>query len=208
MEAQVGIETGFSLKAKPSKPLEISSEVEIRKLKKGDGIRTIKLLAVLVVLALTLTQKPPYKHSEAMPSTDKQINNSAQEAPRENPKKEPEVKKVETPVQPIPKPSPKPIQPKPVTYSGSKQQWMSQAGIPESQWQYVDYIVSKESSWNPNAVNPNGGACGLVQALPCSKLGTNWNDPVTALKWQHNYVNARYGGYAGAYSFWVANHWY
>lgn len=92
--------------------------------------------------------------------------------------------------------------------SGTKQDWMRAAGIPESDWWAVDYIVSKESSWNPNAVNRNGGACGLAQALPCSKLGPNWNDPVTALAWQYNYVTQRYGGYAGAYSFWVVNHWY
>ena len=92
--------------------------------------------------------------------------------------------------------------------TGTKYDWMRAAGIPESQWQYVDYIVSKESSWNPNAKNPSSGACGLVQAYPCSKLGPNWNDPVVALRWQYNYVNSRYGGYAGAYKFWRANRWY
>lgn len=94
------------------------------------------------------------------------------------------------------------------TPSGNKEQWMAAAGIPADHWWAVDFIVSRESSWNPNAVNPNGGACGLVQALPCSKLGPNWNDPVTALKWQHNYVNNRYGGYPQAVEFWRANHWY
>ena len=92
--------------------------------------------------------------------------------------------------------------------TGTKYDWMRAAGIPESQWQYVDYIVSKESSWNPNAKNPSSGACGLAQAYPCSKLGPNWNDPVVALRWQYNYVNSRYGGYAGAYKFWRANRWY
>ena len=92
--------------------------------------------------------------------------------------------------------------------TGTKYDWMRAAGIPESQWQYVDYIVSKESGWNPNAKNPSSGACGLAQAYPCSKLGPNWNDPVVALRWQYNYVNSRYGGYAGAYKFWRANRWY
>ena len=91
---------------------------------------------------------------------------------------------------------------------GNKYDWMRQAGIPESDWQYVDYIVGRESGWNPNAINPNGGACGLAQALPCSKLGTEWNNPVHALKWQHTYVTQRYGGYAQAYAFWTQNHWY
>jgi hypothetical protein len=44
--------------------------------------------------------------------------------------------------------------------------------------------------------------------LPCSKIPGDWRDPVTSLKWQYGYVTARYGGYAGAYSFWRANHWY
>ncbi len=92
--------------------------------------------------------------------------------------------------------------------SGSKQDWMSAAGIPQDQWAYVDFIVQKESSWNPSAVNRSSGACGLAQALPCSKIAGDWSDPVVALKWQYNYVNNRYGGYIGAYDFWRANNWY
>jgi hypothetical protein len=94
------------------------------------------------------------------------------------------------------------------TISGSKSDWMKSAGIPESEWQYVDFIVARESSWNPNAVNASSGACSLAQALPCSKIGGDWRDPVVALKWQYNYVNGRYGGYKGAYDFWLANNWY
>lgn len=92
--------------------------------------------------------------------------------------------------------------------SGGKYDWMKAAGIAESDWTYVDFIVNRESGWNPNAKNSSSGACGLVQALPCSKLGGNWNDPVTALKWQKNYVEDRYGSYSQAYNFWTNNHWY
>lgn len=98
--------------------------------------------------------------------------------------------------------------PKQYTGGGNKEAWMAAAGIPQSDWWAVDHIVSRESSWNPNAVNPNGGACGLAQALPCSKMGPNWSDPVVALKWQYNYVTQRYGGYPQAVAFWNANHWY
>ncbi len=97
----------------------------------------------------------------------------------------------------------------PVTkVTGSKVDWMRAAGIPESDWQYVDFIVTKESGWNPNAVNKSSGACSLAQALPCSKLGPNWRDPVVALKWQYKYVEQRYNGYAGAYAFWRTHNWY
>ena len=94
------------------------------------------------------------------------------------------------------------------TGGGNKEAWMAAAGIPQSEWWAVDSIVSRESSWNPNAVNASSGACGLAQALPCSKMGPNWSDPVVALKWQYNYVNARYGGYPQAVAFWNINHWY
>ncbi|MCL2038366.1 ubiquitin-like domain-containing protein [Candidatus Saccharibacteria bacterium] len=89
-----------------------------------------------------------------------------------------------------------------------KIQWMSAAGIPEADWAYVDHIVFRESSWNPNAVNRSSGACGLAQAFPCSKVPGNPFDPVDSLKWQYGYVKARYGGYAGAYAFWQRNRWY
>ncbi|MDR2336551.1 MAG: ubiquitin-like domain-containing protein [Candidatus Nomurabacteria bacterium] len=92
--------------------------------------------------------------------------------------------------------------------STEKNKWLKASGIPEEDWGYVDYIVTKESTWRPDAVNKSSGACGLVQALPCSKLGANWSDPVVALKWQHNYVTERYGGYRQAYEFWLKNKWY
>lgn len=94
------------------------------------------------------------------------------------------------------------------SYAGTKLDWLKASGIPEAEWWAVDYIVSRESSWNPNAVNKSSGACGLVQSLPCSKLGPNWNDPVVALKWQYQYVLNRYGGYSQAVAFWKVNHWY
>ena len=125
------------------------------------------------------------------------------------PPKQEEPPKVETPKAVEKKPVQAPAKPKPQPkVTGTKEQWMAQAGIPNSEWKYVDYIVGKESSWNPTAVNKSSGACGLVQSLPCSKLGANWRDPVHALTWQKNYVKARYGGYAQAYAFWTKNHWY
>ena len=100
--------------------------------------------------------------------------------------------------------------PKPsgASVSGTKADWMAAAGIPESDWPYVDYIVNRESSWNPNAVNASSGACGLAQALPCSKVPGDWSNPVDSLRWQYSYVNSRYGGYAGAVAHSQATGWY
>lgn len=92
--------------------------------------------------------------------------------------------------------------------SGDKHSWLAAAGIPEAHWGYVDAIVSRESGWNPNAVNPSSGACGLGQQLPCGKWAGAWNDPVAALRAMTGYVNGRYGGWPQAVAFWNANHWY
>ncbi|WP_197073281.1 transglycosylase SLT domain-containing protein [Microbacterium oxydans] len=96
----------------------------------------------------------------------------------------------------------------PYTGGGAPAEWMAAAGIAQSDWQYVDYVVSRESGWNPNATNKSSGACGLVQALPCSKVPGNGYDPVDNLRWATGYATGRYGSWAGAYNFWVNNHWW
>ena len=96
--------------------------------------------------------------------------------------------------------------------SGSKAEWMRSAGIPESQWGYVDYIISHESGWRYTAVNVSSKATGLCQSLPASKMASAGADylinPVTQLRWCSSYAQARYGGWAGAYAFWVKSHWW
>lgn len=94
------------------------------------------------------------------------------------------------------------------TGGGSKDEWLRAAGIAESDWSYVDYIVNKESGWNPNAVNSSSGASGLVQALPCGKVPGSCFDPVDNLKWADGYAKGRYGSWEGAYNFWTSNHWW
>lgn len=88
---------------------------------------------------------------------------------------------------------------------------MGLAGIAPGDYQYVDYIVSKESRWNPLAQNASG-AYGLCQALPGSKMasaGADWQtNPVTQLRWCNGYAVGKYGSWAAAYNFWVRNHWW
>ena len=96
----------------------------------------------------------------------------------------------------------------PYTGGGAPAEWMAAAGIAESDWQFVNYIVSRESGWNPNATNKSSGACGLVQALPCSKVPGNGYNPVDNLRWGTGYATGRYGSWEGAYNFWVKNHWW
>lgn len=109
---------------------------------------------------------------------------------------------------PVPESTTTAAQPLYYAGGGSAAEWMAAAGIAESDWGYVDYIVSRESGWNPNATNSSSGACGLVQALPCSKVPGNGYDPVDNLRWANGYATGRYGSWASAYAFWTANHWW
>jgi len=98
------------------------------------------------------------------------------------------------------------------TGGGTKEDWMKEAGIDESDWKYVDYIVNKESGWNPNAVNSSSGATGLCQALPGNKMasaGDDWmSNPVTQLKWCDSYAKQRYSGWENSYNAWISKNWW
>lgn len=95
--------------------------------------------------------------------------------------------------------------------SGSKGD-MARAGIATSDFEYVDFIINKESRWNPTAKNASSGAYGLCQALPGSKMvsaGSDWaSNPVTQLKWCDGYAKGRYGSWAAAYNFWQRSHYW
>ena len=95
--------------------------------------------------------------------------------------------------------------------SGSKQDWMAAAGIPQSEWTYVDYIISKESGWRYNIWNGTGsGAYGLCQTmLNVHKVSADFKtNPVTQLQWCNNYAVGRYGSWQNAYYFWTENRWW
>ena len=89
---------------------------------------------------------------------------------------------------------------------------MGLAGISPADYQYVDYIVEKESRWNPTAQNASSGAYGLCQALPGTKMasaGADWaTNPVTQLKWCNGYAVGRYGSWQAAYNYWTVHHYW
>jgi primosomal protein N' len=69
------------------------------------------------------------------------------------------------------------------------------------------YIAYHESTCNPGAQNSNGGACNIFQELPCGKWG-GLSDVDAHIQGATAYANQRYGGWQGAYAFWVANQWW
>lgn len=101
-----------------------------------------------------------------------------------------------------------PTRSRPSELLGTHIDWTRAAGIADSNFTYVDYIVRNESGWNPNSVNQSSGACSLAQALPCSKISGDWTNPVNALQWMNSYVLGRYGSWYGAYLFWQSHNWY
>lgn len=73
---------------------------------------------------------------------------------------------------------------------------------------YKSFIYQKESGNNPSAINPSSGACGLGQALPCSKMPCSLSDYACQDRFFTNYALQRYGSWQSAYNFWLGNSWW
>lgn len=93
-----------------------------------------------------------------------------------------------------------------VPVSGSCSEWLAKAGVTDIS--NAMWLINNESGCNPNAVNPSSGACGVAQELPCGKSGCKLGDGACQVRWMQNYVNERYGSWAGAVQFHHANGWY
>ena len=96
--------------------------------------------------------------------------------------------------------------------AGTHEDWMAAVGIAPSDYGYVNYIITRESHWNPLSQNTRSGAYGLCQALPGKKMesaGSDWQtNPITQLSWCNGYAVGRYGSWAKAYEFWINHHWW
>lgn len=93
--------------------------------------------------------------------------------------------------------------------AGSHQDWMAAAGIAPSDYGYVEFIISHESGWRPNARNQSGKYVGLGQTSLNALSGScpNWQvDPICQLRHFTNYANSRYGGWKGSYEKWTKSH--
>ncbi len=89
--------------------------------------------------------------------------------------------------------------------------WLRAANIPEKDWENVDYIIEKESDWNPTAENPSTTAYGLAQFLDgtWSTVGCTKNsDPVQQLVCADKYAKQRYKSWEGAVGAWKRQNWW
>ena len=73
----------------------------------------------------------------------------------------------------------------------------------------LDSIISRESNWNPNAVNENSGAYGIPQILPSAHPNANLQgNPRGQIRWLLDYIQGRYGGVDQALAFKDREGWY
>lgn len=73
----------------------------------------------------------------------------------------------------------------------------------------VEYIIDHESHFNPQIVNPSSGACGIGQALPCSKMGCSLDNVDCQVNWLVGYFQNHYGGnILSAYNHKLSTGWY
>lgn len=78
----------------------------------------------------------------------------------------------------------------------------------EGYWDDFDWLVNKESSWRPDAKNPNSSAYGLLQFLDGTWENGRTSDPREQIRQGINYIKRRYGNPSEARKFHEAHGWY
>lgn len=96
----------------------------------------------------------------------------------------------------------------------------------ENQWGSLEALWTAESGWQAGRLNKSSFACGIPQALPCTKIYSNFAsmeqvlingklflknpDAEKEIKWGLEYIKKRYGTPYKAYQFFLAQspHWY
>ncbi|QMU97660.1 phospholipase [Microbacterium esteraromaticum] len=85
-------------------------------------------------------------------------------------------------------------------------------GWGEGQFSCLVKLWTKESGWNYKAYNSNGGATGIPQALPGSKMataGADWRtNATTQIAWGLGYIDRAYGSPCSAWGHSQAVNWY
>lgn len=85
------------------------------------------------------------------------------------------------------------------------------AGMPPGEWGAFDWLINKESSWEPTAKNPSSTAYGLGQFLDTTdaQYGPRTPDPMVQLPRIFQYIKNRYhGSPVEAKQFHNAHDWY
>lgn len=85
-------------------------------------------------------------------------------------------------------------------------------GWGDGEFSCLNSLWTKESGWNYQAYNRNGGATGIPQALPGSKMasaGSDWQtNAATQIAWGLGYIDSVYGSPCSAWGHSQAMNWY
>ncbi|MFT9008362.1 MAG: ubiquitin-like domain-containing protein [Bifidobacterium sp.] len=85
----------------------------------------------------------------------------------------------------------------------------AQRGWTGAEWTALVWLWNKESGWRWDADNASSDAYGIPQALPGSKMGTNWQyDGAVQIDWGLQYIAESYGSPTAAKAHSVKYNWY
>ena len=88
----------------------------------------------------------------------------------------------------------------------------AQYGWGDGQFSCLESLWTKESGWNYQAYNSDGGATGIPQSLPGSKMasfGADWQtNAATQIAWGLDYIARSYGSPCAAWGHSQAVNWY
>ncbi|KQR38900.1 hypothetical protein [Microbacterium sp. Leaf159] len=94
----------------------------------------------------------------------------------------------------------------------ARQMMADKYGWGEDQFSCLNSLWTKESGWNYQAYNASGGATGIPQALPGSKMasaGSDWQtNAATQIAWGLGYIDSVYGAPCSAWGHSQASNWY
>lgn len=95
--------------------------------------------------------------------------------------------------------------------------WAKAQGWPikgGARWKALDYIITRESSWNPKAKNPSSTASGLGQMINSTSRAYMGGSPMSKYPFDKQlagvvkYTSDRYGGLVPAMNFWKSHNYY
>lgn len=89
---------------------------------------------------------------------------------------------------------------------------VSRYGWGDGEYQCLERLWQRESSWRADAYNRSSGAYGIPQSLPGSKMaaaGADWRtNAATQIEWGLSYIAGRYGSPCGAWAHSERYNWY
>src|SRR5690606_15075364 len=94
------------------------------------------------------------------------------------------------------------------------QAWAVKNGLSLGNIANMNWLVSRESGWDPKAQNPRSTASGLPQFINSTSRAYLGGSPAKnygvwdQLSGMQRYVNDRYNGWGGAVRFWKSHHYY